>query len=113
MGGHGVGIGPSGKQPTGIGGKVDISGKGSADRLDLDDLELSALRAGLVDRDAVVSPVGRIDEASVRVNENLGRGIEGLALFVLLADGRLGGQGLGRALVRIPREGGSPRGSVR
>ena len=91
VGGHGVGIGPSGEQPTGIGGKIDISGKGSADRLDLDDLKLSALRCDTVDGDTVVSPVGGIDEASVRMDQYLGRGVECLTLFVLLADSRFGG----------------------
>ena len=92
VGGHGVRIGPSGEQPTSIVGQVDISGKGSADRLNLNDLEFPVLGVGPVDRYAVVSPVGRIDEAPVRVNENLGRGVKSLAFLVLFTDGGLGGE---------------------
>ena len=112
MGGHGVGIGSSGKQPTCVGAQVDVSREGPPNRLDLDDLELSALRIGPVDRDAVVPPVGRIDEASVRVDQDLGRGVEGLALLVLLAQGGLGGEGLGRPLGRIPSEGSHREGEL-
>ena len=85
MSGHGVGGGPRSEQPSGGGGQVDVPRKGPANRLDLDDLELSGLGVGPVDRDAVMPSVGGIDEASVRMDEDHGRGVEGLTVLDLFA----------------------------
>ena len=57
VGGHRVGVRSRGKQPSCIRAQVDVSRKSSAHGLDLDDLELSALRVGPVDRNAVVTAV--------------------------------------------------------
>ena len=105
MGGYGIGVCSSGKQPGGIGGQVDIPRESSANRLDLNDLELSALGVGPVDSDAIVPPIRGIDKASIRVDEDLGRGVKCLALLVLLAKGGLVGEGLGRSFGSIPCEG--------
>ena len=57
VGGHRIGVRSRGKQPSCIRAQVDVSRKSSAHGLDLDDLELSALRVGPVDRNAVMTAV--------------------------------------------------------
>ena len=85
MGGDSVGVGSGGEQPAGVWTQVNVPREGSANRLHLHDLQLSTLVICPVDRNAVVPPVGGIDEASVWMDQDLGRGVEGLALLVLFA----------------------------
>ena len=113
MGGDGVGVGSGGEQPAGVGTQVDVPREGSANRLNLNDLEFSAFGICPVDRDAVVTPVGGIGKAPIRVNQDLGRGIKGLAFLVLLTEGGFCGERLGGSFSCVPFEGGSPRASVR
>jgi len=106
VGGYGIGVGSRGEQPGCVGSQVDVPWKGSAYRLNLNDLEFSTIGIGTVNRDTVMASVGGIYESSARVDENLGRGIERLIRLIALAQGRLGGQGFGRSVGRIPCEGG-------
>ena len=58
VGSDGIGVRTGSEQPVGIGGKVDVSWKGSADGLNLYHIQFSVFWVSLINGNGIVSTVG-------------------------------------------------------
>ena len=99
MSSYSVGVCTSSEQPSGVRSYIDVPRKSSTDRLNLNGLEFSVFRIGLVNCHTVVSSIRRIDEFPIRMYENLCRRVEGFSLLVLPGKRGLCGEGLGCSLL--------------